>query len=203
MGSFDVAHPNILFDKETHTYTRNGIEYPSVTTILADAGIIQKDKYPEYAAFMGTDVHKLLQLADEDDLDFGSLTPEQWQHYEAWVKICGYLGLTHPKHEMYVFHDVYKYAGTLDVIDGDTLVEIKSGRKERWHRLQVVAYKMAYETVYGKLKKVAIAYTKLGTADVLEDDTSHLEDVFLSVLNVARWKNESRRRKSRDTEHDE
>ena len=198
--------PSIQFDELNHTYTVNGEDMPSVTTVLADAGIIKKDNYPSGAAIKGKDIHKLIQLFDENDLDMGGLDDEQWLHLNNWNAARLTLKLESPKHELIVFHQPYKYAGTIDVFDLPTmtLVEIKSGRKERWHKLQLAAYKMAYECYFGeKIKVTALVYTHPNVDKImLNPITEYEEDIFTSLLNVAEWKNHGKsKRKSRDTEY--
>lgn len=199
--------PSVEFDPINHTYRVNGEIYPSVTTVLADAGIVQKSKYPEGAADRGKDIHKMLQLYDENDLDYGSVTDEQSKHLERWSEARGRIGFSHPRHELIVFHQPYRYAGTIDAVDEDRIVEFKSGRKERWHVLQVLAYRMAYEKYFGvKVKASYIVYTKPDIEDYLveveQDD--YLEEIFLSALNVSDWKSNGKsKRKSRDPEYDE
>jgi CRISPR/Cas system-associated exonuclease Cas4 (RecB family) len=103
---------------------------------------------------------------------------------------------------MIIFDMIHKYAGTIDVVSDDVIVEIKSGRKERWHQLQVAAYALAYRGYFGNEPKgIHLAYTKTGEV-VTIDNLDYLEDIFVSALNIARWKNETRKRPSRDTDFD-
>jgi len=208
MGSNPIL-PNVEFNEDGHTYTVNGEEMTSVTTILADSGITRKDKYPMFAATKGKDIHKLIQLSDENDLDMVSLDDNQYLHLVAWHDARKTMGLTDPKHELIVFHSAYKYAGTVDVIDwaSMTLVEIKSGNKEKWHPLQVAGYKLAFESYFNeKLQNLYIVYTKpeyVGKNIVKVEDTEYLQEVFTAALKIAGWKNAKSKRQSRDSQYDD
>ncbi|MFA5376796.1 MAG: hypothetical protein WC455_13690 [Dehalococcoidia bacterium] len=206
MGSNPII-PDIQFDEPTHTYTVNGEEMPSVTTILADVGITRKDKYPMFAATRGKDIHKLIQLFDENDLDMGSLDDNQFNHLTRWQMALTALGIEKPDHELIVFHPTMGYAGTVDAVHRDTatLIEIKSGNKERWHPIQPVAYKMAYEAYFGEeIKRIVLVYTKAEVKDYLKviDNADDLGLVFAAAVEISRWKNETRRNKSRDPQYD-
>ena len=61
------THP-IQFDEAAHVYTVAGVERPSVTQILKDAGLIDTTWYTDEARQRGRAVHLAAQFLDEDDL---------------------------------------------------------------------------------------------------------------------------------------
>lgn len=202
-GPFSANVSPISFDAETHTFSDGNENYPSVTTVLADAGIINKTSYMPGSAQRGTDLHKLIQLYDENDLDFGSISDEQVQLLDHWNAIKERLQLTTPMHELVVWHPYHKYAGIVDIVDGDHLIEIKTGRKERWHKIQVEAYIQACNTVYGdRIRRATIVYTKMELDKCLYEVQPSGEnfDVFLAALIISRWKNAKGKHQSGDPE---
>src|SRR6516225_10876900 len=77
----------LKFDEETHVYTVNGEELPSVTQILKAARLIDYSMIPQpilqAAAHRGSAVHQILELLDNDLLDPAS---------EIDGGIAGYVG---------------------------------------------------------------------------------------------------------------
>jgi len=63
------------FIEETHTYWAGNTNYPSVTTILQEAGLTNKNRfYDDFSRTRGVYVHKAIELYNkgelaEDDLD--------------------------------------------------------------------------------------------------------------------------------------
>ena len=78
----------LYLNKDTHEYSEGGviITDPSVTTVLADCGLIDTRYFTKDAAERGTLVHLMCQLHDEDDLD-------KWCQFKRNVGLTTYLEL--------------------------------------------------------------------------------------------------------------
>ena len=132
----------LVFEPELHRYTVDGVEVPSVTTILKEIGIIDTTYYTASGAATGKTKHQMLEVLDRGELDWTAV-PDEWLWIcEAWVRWlgdCEILAIEEP-----VCHEILGYAGTPDrvlLVDGEkTVVDIKSGGHERWHLLQCQMY---------------------------------------------------------------
>jgi hypothetical protein len=79
------THP-IQFDEAAHLYTVAGVERPSVTQILKDAGLIDTTWYTDEARERGRAVHFATQFLDEDDLDWDTVLPQYRGYVAAWER---------------------------------------------------------------------------------------------------------------------
>jgi hypothetical protein len=125
-----------------HIYTVDGKVYPGVTTILGD--VYGRFPYPEGSAERGHHVHLATQLYDEDDLDEATLDPLVAGYLEGWKRFREEMAFVPTQIEKLVHNEVYGYCGTLDRIGTMQgrlyLIDIKSGAKAFWHRIQTAAY---------------------------------------------------------------
>lgn len=158
-------------------YNINGIEYPSVTTILsvigkpglmewkAKLGKEEADKITKESASLGSKVHQMIEIIILHQLGFlGSPVPElnkkekeivqnAMNEYLKWQKRVHFEPL---KSELTVHSKRYRYAGTLDCVGliGNTLAIVDwktSKRIYKDHYLQLVAYWHAYWEMTGDL----------------------------------------------------
>ncbi len=74
----------LTLDRETHIYTNDGRVIPhSVSSVLADAGLIDGRFYTEEGRINGTRRHLVCQLDVENDLVEGSVDPVDRPYLEA------------------------------------------------------------------------------------------------------------------------
>ena len=128
---------------KNHVYTdETGKVYPGVTTVIGD--VYGRYPYPEGSAERGHHVHLATQLFDEDDLDETTLDPVVSGYLDGWKLFRDEMAFVPTQIEMFVHNPTYGYCGTLDRIgtmQGKLyLLDIKSGVKEWWHRIQSAAY---------------------------------------------------------------
>ena len=109
----------VQFDAEAHTYTVDGVLFPSVTQVLGDlsARIYRFVNAADMVrtAQLGTAVHAVIELdahdqLDEDDLDDG-LRP----YLDMWRQFKAQSGFQVILSEQRVVSQRYGYAGTLDL----------------------------------------------------------------------------------------
>ena len=106
---------------ENHVYTNKGKVLPGVTEIIDSAGLKPfYDSGTTYYLDLGTAIHKLFELYGTDDL--GEFIPAYQPYLDNWIK----------------FRRDYK---DLD----ETLLDIKTGQKYKWHPIQTAGYKILYE----------------------------------------------------------
>ena len=123
----------ISFDPETHTYTIDGVEVPSVTTVCRFLSYDQKSDNPwlsKEAADSGTRIH-----AASAALDYG-LDPEETEDIAGYLKAYRrFLKDYRPDWEGIEYttgSDVFRIAGTIDrfgtLYDGRScILDIKTG----------------------------------------------------------------------------
>lgn len=107
----------IELNEESHIYTVDGVEKPSVTQIL---DLLSYDTYGqidkgtlEYAARRGSDIHEATQ-----DLDLGLPCEVDGETYPYLSAYCDftrdYYGISHHMIEQPIYDEEYDYCGTVD-----------------------------------------------------------------------------------------
>jgi len=187
----------VTFEHETHTYRDStGIVVPSVTQILAGAGLIDYSMYQgaEYAAARGTAVHLACQYWDEGDLDYDGLDPEIVPYLDAWIRYREDSGFKPKLIEHMVSCDMPPFAGLLDrfgeIKEVDCLVDIKTGQPHPATALQLAAYAEGLG-VLGACKRIAVYLRNDGKYKV-ERYRNDMADwnAFRSAYTVYQWKQE-------------
>lgn len=193
----------LTYDDGCHLYKLDGLEIPSVTQILKEAGLSSFDNVPEHliqeSRITGKHVHKATELADLDMLDRDSLDPLYLAYLEQWEKFKLDYSFKVRWCELEIYHPILKYAGRIDRIgdidiNGKTIravVDIKTGIKTKEVAIQLAGYSMLFN--YGLDKKSEV---KIRVAVYLKPDGYKVEtytnktdeNIFLSALNITKWK---------------
>ena len=141
---------SLTFDPETHTYRRDGVLVPNVTSIidcLPDYSMVAAEVM-EHAANLGDAVHAATELDDQDDLDEESVHPMVMPYLEAWRRFRADTGFEPEAIEARVYHPRHNYAGTLDRVGrlngAKVVLDIKSGVVGAWVGVQTAAYQEAW-----------------------------------------------------------
>jgi len=114
--------PRVLaFEPTTHEYRIDGVRVPSVTQLLEDAGLtpdysLVPQPVLQHARQRGIHIDACCDLLDADDLDWRSVHPEAVPYVEAWIAFRDYEGFTPAASQVPLYHPVYGYAGTADVL---------------------------------------------------------------------------------------
>lgn len=186
-----VVEPTLAFDEQSHTYMLNGVAVPSVTQVLGRAGLIDDQWYTPEATHRGTYVHAMTSAYDKGVLDLDKIDDGYLGYLRAWKELLGQSLWQIRSIESRLSCEPYRYAGSLDrvVINHGalTLVDIKTGTKARWHRLQTAAYVHCLRRV---CRRCCVYLRKDGTFKVETHDLNYRRDldVFLAALTINNWK---------------
>lgn len=186
----------LTFDEAAHEYRLDGRRLPSVTQLLAP--LVDYSKVPretlERAQALGTAVHRMTELYDNDDLDEESLSDELRPYLASWLRFrteCQFEPVT-IEHRM--SHPLYHYAGTSDrtgIIKGRlAVVDLKKMMVLGPHiGPQLAAYEKLHQAEGLKvLDRFALGLRPDGTYR-LQPYTDPLDwQCFLSHLTIHNWK---------------
>ncbi|MBU6488281.1 MAG: hypothetical protein KGQ57_10680 [Burkholderiales bacterium] len=186
----------LTFDEAAHEYRLDGRRLPSVTQLLAplvDYSKVQRETL-ERAQALGTAVHRMTELYDNDDLDEESLSDELRPYLASWLRFrteCQFEPVT-IEHRM--SHPLYRYAGTSDrtgIIKGRlAVVDLKKMMVLGPHiGPQLAAYEKLHQAEGLKvLDRFALGLRPDGTYR-LQPYTDPLDwQCFLSHLTIHNWK---------------
>lgn len=133
------------FDRAQHEFRVDGIVRPSITQVLALAGIVDFSFVAEdvriHAMNRGKSVHWLLQLEDEGNLNYRTVPAALRGYrkgYKLWKERSGFVPLLVEK----PMASTLGYCGIPDRYGAfplNAVVEIKSGEVADWTRLQLAA----------------------------------------------------------------
>lgn len=177
----------IIYDDETHTYTRDGKALKTVTEIASEICKINKDFFSAQAAAMGTDIHtELARYYDpKDSFDADDFTIDKAAKMALLLKRAPSF-LT----EVIVYNNKYGYAGTADLVSivGNKvkmIVDFKSGRVNRKYcTVQLSLYKLALEDMgYDCSETACRVISPLGIANIEPLDWADVWNLAPSVLD--------------------
>lgn len=120
----------LTFNEDSHEYFLDDERLPSVSEIIAplkDFSMIPADVLENKRQF-GTNIHKMIELYLEDDLDEDSLPADLkgcLDAFKKWKDIY-FTPVETLKVEVKQFHPKLKYAGTPDLDLPDSIIDIKS-----------------------------------------------------------------------------
>lgn len=189
----------LTFDEPTHVYRWNGVVAPSVTTILApliDYSMVNPAVL-ERGRQLGSAVHRMTELHDQDDLDESSLDDAMLQYLEGWKKFRRDTGFIPDTIERRMYHPQYGYCGTSDRTGTIKRQKAVVDIKKMMTLGKVIGVQLAAYQAMHNLNGEGITHRyALG---LRPDGTYRLEpflnpkdfNVFLSLLNVMNWRKEN------------
>lgn len=136
----------IDFNEGLHVYTESatGIKVPSVTTIISSGLSLDYSNIDPWYADFGTAVHKAVELFVLGTLDESTLMEEIKPYLIGFKKFLAETEFEVTETEQKLFHKELFVAGTADLFglfgDKYSVVDIKSGVKQKWHGVQTAAY---------------------------------------------------------------
>lgn len=187
---------NATYYAERHIYEHEGVVVPSVTQVLALAGIDDVSGIPlhylQRAAGIGTAVHQACEFLDQEDLDLESLDSSIVGYvlgYQRFKQEHDFFPLTIEQKGVGQSSGIY-FGYCLDrmgIIDGKpVLLDIKTSSKlaAKW-AIQTAAYAEA-TNLDGR--RLVVHVTKDGKYKLIEHDDSGDFAVWVGALRVAHWR---------------
>lgn len=182
----------LKFNPEGHIYTLDGVVIPSVSeiiSILNDFSQIDKNIL-EAKAILGTNVHLTLEYFDKGILDEESLHPILNGYLNVWRKFIKEYSPEWLEIEYMTYDEKLKYAGTIDRVcmikKHKYILDIKTGIKNKSHRIQTMAYKLLLND--DKTKRMVVYISEEDYK--IEEHKNDREDtnVFYSCLTIYNYK---------------
>jgi len=199
---------SLVLDKEKHIYTYDGVVVPGVTDVLQSVGIVDYSgvdaEILAAAGDLGTNSHRACELSDKKTLDTDSLDRALIPYLNAWQAFLKEYGIKIEKKfiEKSFYSKHYGFAGTLDraISYRELLIDIKSSAVlYKAIGPQLGGYKVLYEENTGlKIRHRWGVLLKPDSSYKVEEYKDSLdEQVFLSSLQVHKWKLKNGRRTKR------
>ena len=202
---FAAGDPLFSYDDEHHVYRYDGDPMPSVSRILAFSGLTH-GFYPKGAAERGTAIHNELEkwdrwnTAPEGDEPDGGEYPER---LEGWKAFCADYGICLSHIEEALYDPRFRYCGRVERVatrhrDGvnectpvDTIIDIKSGGKEKFHVYQLAGYILGSDSPLG-YEGMCVYLTKTGSYRISQYTQAAMIPFMLQFRNMVRdyWKQE-------------
>ena len=189
----------IQFTKDDHRYYMDGIPLPSVSSILRQIFGNKYEGIPEHilerARIFGTEVHELVELYNETDIERFTDDPLKNHCLSEWIRLKTENGIEVIASEQIVhFNDLY--GGTFDGLGkiGDALVLLDykvTYKLDKEHLLlQLNLYRMAYEWMTGaKISKLyGVWLRKRDRAELVELEILDDDEMIEMVKNALRDK---------------
>jgi hypothetical protein len=188
----------IQFSEERHEYLVAGRRWPGVTEVLDP--INELDGIPRdvlrAAAEFGRHVHLACHLSNLGTLDRATLDPALVPYLAGWEQFLSDTGARVIESERMVKHHALRYCGTVDAViewrDRRHVVDIKtSAAVPRTVGPQTAAYRDAYVLDVGALspKRFCCHLIGDGTYRLIPLNERSDFDMFVSCLNIHRWRN--------------
>ena len=116
---------------ENHIYRWDDEVVPGVNEILTDMGIIDTTFMTEEGAANGKRRHLLLELYDNEVLDWSSVNESDYNYMVGWQEFLTDTGFQIDDIEKQVYNERWHYAGTLDragsIENQAWIIDIKTG----------------------------------------------------------------------------
>lgn len=188
-----MSQYRLTFDEDRHVYEIDGVRVPSVTQVLAEAGlwrpapgVSQADL--DFTRGLGTAVHLATAMDDEGELDEDSVALTVSPYLEAWRRFRSDLKPEILVIEEQVVNPDYRYAGTVDRVvrlqGRTTILDIKTGSPHPSTALQTAAYARC-----GRIgaNRMAVYLTKEGKYKAETHSDQSDWNIFAAALAVVQW----------------
>ena len=158
------------FDSHNHRYSVEGKEIPHITGMLLQVGLMDDTWFTEESCDRGTAVHDLTAAYDLGALDPRSLVSNYKPYVLAHVAAMNVLRPTMLAVEEPEVHPRHRFGGRPDRIAKVhkvlTVLEVKTGAKEKSHQIQTALQAILVAWRYGLqpqlLQRFALYYRRSG-----------------------------------------
>jgi len=188
----------LTLEPEAHVYTVENRVVPGVTSILQDNFGV-KPYWSEWHAQKGRAIHQAIHLLVLGQLDWSSIDVRIKGRIEAFQKFVLETGYEVVCTELSLFSELWRFAGTLDLIVDDglkhkILIDIKPPSAEPIVDLQLAAYSLLLnENGEPTTKRAACVCLKDNGHYSMKwvDNLAHSQRVFLACLTVSNWQQQN------------
>jgi len=182
---------NLIFRESDHSYLFKGVRLPSVTQIIADAGLYgDTSYYTEYSRDRGSFVHEAIEYHLSGELDEGTLDPVIVPYLDAWKQFQAEAHYVSDSCEERLASDVYHFAGTIDHIghlNGHfSIIDVKTGVPVPATGIQLAGYEILL-SVRGA-RRFALHLQDDGKYRLIEYKDRNDRPLFISLLALWNWK---------------
>lgn len=192
----------LLFDEVKHQYTLDGVILPSVTQVLAGAGLIDLSGIPaerlEAARLFGIAAHRATALSDKKTLDEKKLDIHLQPYLAGWKLFCQEYGFVPKYIEVPMCSQKYRVAGTPDRIGNwridDCLIipDIKTGFElSPANGIQLAGYELIVkEEIKPKvrIKRLSVLLNNEGTYKIKQHKDKSDINIFMAALSIYNFK---------------
>lgn len=190
---------DFTFDDRTHQYLLNGVQIPSVTQVLMEAGLVNLDFISkdllEQKADLGIKVHLTTELYDQGNLILESLHPTLLAYLNSYIKFKMDYNFIVQDIELKSYHKLFRYAGRIDrigTVSGKlSIIDIKSGTVQPTHALQLAGYSELYnqdKKLKDQIRKRYCVYLSQDGYVVKEYNNPTDKNIFLAALTITNYK---------------
>jgi len=181
---------NLVFNPETHVYSRDGQLIPNVTSVLKSVGLIDDRFFNDVATTRGEYVHLACQYLEQGTLDESTLDDEIKPYVDGYKAFKRDTEFVADEVEQIVFCESLQYAGTLDLMGtlfGKVgIIDIKTGNPQPWAAIQLAGYALARGMTTAH--RYALRLLNNGTYKLIQYKDPTDFNVWLSALNVYQFK---------------
>jgi len=188
---------SLTFNEELHEYRVNGRIVPSVTQILAP--LIDYSHVPpavlEQARQLGSAVHRMTELEDQDDLDIFSVDEGMLPYLKAWRRFKAECNFLPASVEERAYHPALGYCGTWDrtgfVCGRMAVIDIKKmDVLPKVVGIQLAAYQQLHNLNSHSpvVDRYALGLRKDGSYRLQAFTDESEFSVFVSLLTIHNWK---------------
>lgn len=188
----------LTFDRAQHQYRWKERKVPHVTGIISPlVKMFPIDpEVMENARQEGVAMHKMIELHCAGDLEIQDLPLWLVPRLGAWEKFLNETGFVFKHSEQRVYHEMYGYAGTLDLAGNfkhsPAIVDLKrSFLAGPVIGLQLAAYKEAKasgDKAWKLAQRWALRLNADGTYNMKQYSDEDDFGTFLALLKLSRWK---------------
>lgn len=181
----------LTFNADNHEYKLQGVRLPSVTQIIAGAGLYGDTSYfTEYSRDRGSFIHQVIEWHLSGELDESTIDPVLTPYFEAWKRFERESSYVPDSCETRLASATYRFAGTIDHIGHLNgyfcIIDAKSGAPTPATGIQLAGYEMLLSA--RGARRFALHLKDDGNYKLIEYKDRNDRNVFLSALALWNWK---------------
>jgi hypothetical protein len=196
-----MGEETLQLDESTHTYWIGKRKFDSVSRILQELHLC--NDYTGISSFYaerGTAVHKAVEFVDKGTLDDATVDPAIGGYVQAYRRFLRESGYVPMYWEVALHHEQLGFAGSIDkggkLKDKFGIIDIKtSSSVDPAVDAQLCGYNVLWNENHPELPvefKYALQLKPDGTYNLITKYSATSVDLWLSIMDVYRWKQKRR-----------